>query len=112
MATILNPELPARPGTSWTMKVNYPHVCTKCGKGYNAHGAPSDVAAALKIPEDQRHLICPAPDEAWEEYGRLRKRATVEKFVTSVLEDVMRFTPEERREITYRIYISTPKEEV
>jgi hypothetical protein len=69
--------LPARPGTLWRLHPTT-HHCESCGKPYNSHGAPEDVAQQFNIPLDQRHLICPASDQAWEEYDYQRRIASYE----------------------------------
>jgi hypothetical protein len=57
-------EYAPRPGTSWDMihdSSTGASWCFNCGAKYNDHGAPSDIAAAFKIPDEKRHLICPPP---------------------------------------------------
>jgi hypothetical protein len=95
-ATIPGDEIPmpARPGTRWNP--DPPNQggylrCTNCGKEWNSHGAPEDIARAFNVPNNERHTICPASDDAWAEYWRLRRRAGVDAFVADVLKDLRRF---------------------
>lgn len=123
MKTADSIQIPERPGTTWKPRtLATPFLtCEHCGKGYNSHGAPVDVADAFKITHDKRHLICPASDDAWEQYRRLRQRATINDFVNSVVDDAEQIgaSPEELATIARRlldIYVSkvtrmTPEEE-
>jgi len=93
--------LPTRPGTvcKWDdEKVRRlgVHVCVHCGKGWNAHGAPEDVAQSLGIPIAERGAICPASDEAWEAFRAERRRANLDDFVAHFVGELRKLTPAER----------------
>jgi hypothetical protein len=96
--------LPDRPGTTWEMDL--PHDrCKSCKRSYSSHGAPSDVAKALGIEENRRHLICRWSDEAWSDYNRQRKRATVDLFIYWAINDLDRFNVVDRNEIIRRLLV-------
>jgi hypothetical protein len=101
--------LPERPGTMWEfVPGSSASRCKHCQQSYNSHGAPSDVAKALGIPEDRRHLICPASNEAWAFYWNRRSRATVELFCEDLKKEFQRFTEAERAEIATFIFGMQP----
>lgn len=75
---------PQRPGTCWEMRHHQGNSwCAHCGQGYNSHGAPSDEAKRFDVPENQRHLICPASEDQWEAY-RAAQRALAEQLAKAV----------------------------
>jgi len=63
--------LPTRPGT-------FGSRCERCGKGYSSHGAPEDQARLFGIQVGQRHLLCPASDDAWADYNYKRRTVNYE----------------------------------
>jgi len=100
-STILLPE---RPGTTWEMRHdNGRSWCAHCGKGYNSHGAPEDEAAKHGVANDQRHLICPASDEAWEEYQNAVRRESADAFVAHFVSELQKLDPAIRAEVGRRI---------
>ena len=94
--------LPVRPGTMWDIRGHVHeshHRCNHCGKEYNSHGCPTPDAKVLGIPEDKRHLACPATDEQWEEYRRLVQTSSIEGIVQLWMADLSKFTFEEQCKI-------------
>ena len=83
--------LPRRPGSMWDMDPQSGR-CKRCGKGYNSHGAPASDAAAFGIPEQRRHLLCPATDEEWDKYRRAVGARSVSSYVEMVKIDLAKFT--------------------
>lgn len=98
---------PPRPGTIWQAKQGvggYSLNCANCGRGYTTHGAPEGTAAELGLPLDTpRHLICRWSDDAWNEYNRERRRASVAGFVHDIEADLQKFGPDDQRTILYLI---------
>lgn len=82
--------LPTRPGTTWDPKLRDPRgsyglFCSRCGQGYSRHGAPEGEAVKFGVPLDKRHLICPASNEAWEEFNYQRRVADYESCRAEVI---------------------------
>lgn len=94
--------LPKRPGSMWDMDMQSDR-CKRCGKGYNSHGAPSDVATAFSIPENRRHLICPASDELWAAYHREIGARNTESYLQMVKTELQKFTPAQQHEIVVEL---------
>lgn len=78
-------------------------VCVNCGRHYNTHGAPEDVADALGIERNRRHLICRWSDAEWDDFNRARRRASADDFVADVAHDLQRFEPVEQLAILRRL---------
>lgn len=98
--------LPKRPGTVWVPKRGARgsvHGCVNCGRDYVGHGAPEDVAQELGIAGAMRHLICPASEEAWEEYRAARRRVNLEAFIAHFKAELAKLPAGDRDEVLRRI---------
>lgn len=96
--------LPDRPGTTWDHQYNNGHSwCGRCGKGYNHHGAPADVAEKLNVPENERHLICPPTDAAMEKWRDSMRRQNLDDFVAHWTNELHKLSPTERAIALVRI---------
>jgi len=95
---------PERPGTIWSMRPS-PSTdgCIHCGKNYNAHGAPEEEAAKHGIAKNQRHLLCPASDDAWSAYHDAVRREDADAFVAHFVSELGKLSVEMRKEVLERI---------
>ena len=100
--------LPERPGTTWELR-SPPATdgCTRCGKNYNSHGAPEEEAAKHGVPKRQRHLMCPASDDAWEAYHDAVRRESADAFVAHFVSEYEKLDGEIRETVRRRIHTHT-----
>jgi hypothetical protein len=100
---------PERPGTLWEMRPSpATDGCTRCGKSYNSHGADELEAAKHGVPKLQRHLMCPASDEAWETYRDAVRRESADLFVEHFVSELRKLSVEMRGDVMRRILHAVP----